>query len=261
MTSRASHALLMPSGVSRLVFGLKMTIVFCLFLISAQFSSTMAQGVRSRVRIGRRRSQTGSSLTADQMPLCEDKSQERIWSSFMNANYQVVFPDYNRNFGGAKWFKFCEDKFCPNSENCDKQRMLCCTHSYCPYSGATGGGAARRYNQVLLDYCISPNHTVSICCSPCTCQLSPLMNRDMSIENYKGMPTLFEHSCESCAAAKSRMQPCTCQNPNEIRPVTVLGTCSTTRPHSHGRVLNTHHYRSCRTDSWDPMRGRPGIGG
>merc|ERR1712227_871583 len=130
-----------------------------------------------------------------QMPLCETKDDERLWSQFMNNNYYAVFPDFNRNFGGAKWFRFCEDKFCPNEANCDKDRMLCCTHSYCPYSGAAGGGAARRYNQVLLDYCITPNYTVSICCSPCTCQLSPLINRDMSIQTYKGMPRLFEHSC------------------------------------------------------------------
>lgn len=200
--------------------------------------------------------------TASQMPLCEDKDSEKIWSDFMNANYRVVFPDYNRNFGGAKWFQFCEDKFCPDAQNCDKERMLCCTHSYCPYSGAAGGGAARRYNQVLLDYCITPEYTVSICCSPCTCQLSPLVNRDMSIQTYKGMPTLYEHSCESCAAAKSRMQPCTCDDPNEIRPVAILGACnSESRSQSHGRVLNTDHFKSCQSDSWDPMRGRPGIGG
>lgn len=24
-----------------------------------------------------------------------------------------VFPDGNRNFGGAKWFGFCEKMFCP----------------------------------------------------------------------------------------------------------------------------------------------------
>jgi len=200
--------------------------------------------------------------TASQMPLCEDKESEKTWSDFMNSNHRVVFPDYNRNFGGAKWFQFCEERFCPNAENCDKDRMLCCTHSYCPYSGASGGGAARRYNQVLLDYCITPEYTVSICCSPCTCQLSPLVNRDMSIQTYKGMPTLFEHSCESCAAAKSRMQPCTCDDPNEIRPVAVLGACdANSRSQSHGRVLNTEHYKSCQSDSWDPMRGRPGIGG
>jgi len=199
--------------------------------------------------------------TAESLPLCETKAQEQQWNSFMGANYNKVFPDYNRNFGGAKWFKFCEDKFCPDESNCDKDRMLCCTHSYCPYSGASRGGAARRFNQVLLDYCITPEYTVSICCSPCTCQLSPTMNRDMSVQTYKGMPTLFEHSCESCAAAKSRMQPCTCTDPNEVRPVAILGQCNENRPASHGRVLNSEHYKSCNAQSWDPMRGRSGIGG
>jgi len=220
-----------------------------LFLLNM---TSISRGQRERSR----------ARTAEEMPLCQNKESERIWSDFMNANYQTVFPTYNRNFGGAKWFRFCEDNFCPDEARCDKDRMLCCTHSYCPYSGAAGGGAARRYNQVLLDYCITADYTVSICCSPCTCQLSPTMNQDMSVQEYKGMPTLFEHSCESCAAAKSRMQPCTCQNPDEVRPVAILGRCdSESRPGSHGRMLNSEHYKTCRSDSWDPMRGRPGIGG
>lgn len=199
--------------------------------------------------------------STESLPLCETKENERKWANFINDNYRQVFPDYNRNFGGAKWFKFCEEKFCPEENNCDKARMLCCSHSYCPYSGATGGGAARRFSQVLLDYCITPEYSVSICCSPCTCQLSPITNSDMSIQTYKGMPTLFEHSCESCAAAKSRMQPCTCTDANELRPVAVLGECNQNRAHSHGRLLDSEHFKSCSSQSWDPMRGTSGIGG
>jgi len=179
----------------------------------------------------------------------------------MSNNYRVVFPDYSRNFGGPKWFKFCEDRFCPSESECDKDRMECCTHSYCPYSGASSGGAARRFDQKLLDYCINEEYSVSVCCSPCTCHLSPLSNSDMEIRTYKGMPTLFEKSCEECAAFKARMIPCTCSNPDQHRPVAILGRCQDNRRHSHGRVLNQDHYKTCNVNSWDPMRGRQGISG
>ena len=117
---------------------------------------------------------------------CVTKQDARAWNSYLSRHFRVVFPDGNRNFGGSKWFELCEERFWkPSSweklrgaqrlaaETRAKELMRCCSRSYCPYSGAIAGGAARKYDQALPDYCINDRDAVSVCCSPCICHLGP----------------------------------------------------------------------------------------
>ena len=80
---------------------------------------------------------------------CQTKESERAWYNYLSKYFHAVFPDGQRNYGGHKWFEFCETQFWQKEDRNNesmKKRMQCCTHSYCPYSGAIAGGAAKSLN-------------------------------------------------------------------------------------------------------------------
>ena len=185
---------------------------------------------------------------------CLTKYDEQAWSLYLSKHFKVVFPDGNRNFGGSKWFELCEARFWPLEkwgslsksekevkEAQAKKMMRCCSRSYCPYSGAIAGGAARRYNQVLLDYCINKDHALSVCCSPCVCHLGPGSNKSKSssykIENYKGLENvLFEKIASNW------------------KPVSFLSKCQKDKT-AFKRKLDSNLHNLCTKTSHDPMRG------
>lgn len=174
---------------------------------------------------------------------CQTKQDEQQWYHYLSKHFSEVFPQGNRNFGGYKWFQFCEHKFWDESGTLgekNKAKMACCTQSYCPYSGAIAGGAARSKNQKLLTYCINENDALSVCCKPCVCHLGNEKNKTApnryKIGAYKNLERVLFEKIEG-----------------EFRPITVLQSCKNKNSILFDRHLDKTFYRSCTPNSHDPM--------